>query len=204
MLNSQRLEFVTRHFGDLQTIRLAPVPVAMLLVPLAHRLPHVSVARALVLGFLFGVVGFYWWSTVAIKRRYGSVKLSRDEVQRMLFHPAIFALTMIMAAVLSWFYFFAPHTHYWDVYYVFSISIIMLRTILDSTNPIRRRGVWATGLVALFTAGPSLVAGGGVIALAGAVWLSISIFDFLLLRRTLAEISASPPTAATEAVARHG
>lgn len=36
------------------------------------------------------------------------------------------------------------------------------------------------------------------------MWLSLSVFDFLLLRRIFAAIAASPPTAAPEAVLRHG
>ena len=62
-------------------------------------------------------------------------------------------------------------------------------------------------LVVLFGAGPFLVdvdGGKAVITLVGAVWLSLSIFDFLLLRRTFAEISASPSSGATEAAAHYG
>jgi hypothetical protein len=80
-------------------------------------------------------------------------------------------------------------------------------TILDSTNLASRRIAWAIGLVVLFTAGPFLLGvegGAAIILLAGAVWLSLSIFDFLLLRRSFAEISASPPTAAMEAVLHRG
>src|SRR5580658_3123499 len=117
MPNPQRLEFVTRHFGDLQTIRFAPVPAAMLLGPFAaHWMPHVSpgVAWVILLSFLSCVVGFYWWSTLATRRRYGSVRVSRDEALRMRLHPIIFALSMILTATLTYFYFFAPHTHFWE------------------------------------------------------------------------------------------
>ena len=208
MSNPQRIEFVTRHFGDLQTLRFAPVPAAMILALAAHRMPHVSpsVARGLLVGFLLCVAGFYWWSTIAIRRRYGSVKVSREEALRMGHSPIIFALSMIMFAALTWFY-FADRTHFWDVYIPFTILIAMLRTILDSTNLASRRIAWAIGLVVLFTAGPFLVGvdgGAAIFALAGAAWLSLSVFDFLLLRRTLAEISSSPSTAATEAVIHHG
>lgn len=210
MSNPQRLEFVTRHFGDLRTIRFAPVPATMLLGPIAaHFIPHVSrgVAWGILLSFLSCVVGFYRWSTVAIRRRYGSVKVTRLEALRMRFHPIIVALSLIWIAVLQYFYFFAPHTHFSDAYMVGTIVIAMLTPILDSTNPASRRIAWAIGLVALFGAGPFLLdADGGAvdIELAGAVWLSLSIFDFQLLRRTFAEISASPPIAATEAVLRRG
>ena len=210
MPNPQRLEFVARHFGDLQTIRFAPVQAAMLLGPFAaHWMPHVSrsVAWGMLSGFLLLVAGFYWWSTVAIRRRYGSIKLSTDEKLRMRFHPIIFALSMILAAALTYFYFFAPHTHFFDVYISGGILIVMLMTILDSTNLAGRRIAWAIGLVVLFSAGPFLLGvegGAAIFPLAGTVWLSLSLFDFLLLRRTFAEISASPPTAGTEAVLRHG
>jgi hypothetical protein len=209
MLDSQRLEFVTRHFRDLQTIRFAPVPVAMILAPAWHRMPHVSpsVARGMLAVFLLCVAGFYWWSTVAIRRRYGSVRVSRDQAQRMRRHPIVAALYMIQLVALLWFAFFAPHTHYSDVYIASTVLIVMLMTILDSTNLASRRIAWAIGLVVLFTAGPFLLdvdGGAAIFALAGAVWLSLSASDFLLLRRTFAEISSSPPSAATEVVVHHG
>ena len=208
MPNPQRLEFVARHFGDLQTIRVAPVPAAMLLGPFAaHWMPHVSpgVAWGILLSFLSCVVGFYRWSTLAIRRRYGSVSLSTEEKLRMRRHPIIFVLYMIFVAALTYFYFFAPHTHFWDVYLPGSIFIIMLMTILDSTNLASRRIAWAIGLVVLFGAGLFLPgAGGGDVELAGAVWLSLSIFDFLLLRRTFAEISTALPAAGAEAVMQRG
>src|ERR1700689_5087539 len=104
MPDPQRLEFVTIHLRDLQTIRFAPVPTALLVGPSAsHWMPHVSpgIGRGMLLGFLLCVAGFYWWSTRAIRRRYGSVRLSTDQALRMRFHPIIFALSMILTAALS-------------------------------------------------------------------------------------------------------
>jgi hypothetical protein len=216
MPDPQRVEFVTRHFKDLQSIRLAPVPALMLLAPLFMELDTSHVTKATAWGFLLGllafllfVAGFFWWSTVAIKRRYGSIKESRNEAQRMMHHPVIFALFLISAAVASWFYFFGPRRRTTYVYSAFALLSTMLRTILDSTNPVRRRVVWAIGLAALLGAGPFLVVnevdgGAAIVFLGGVVWLSISIFDFLLLRRTFAEISASPSSGATDVVAQYG
>ena len=209
MLDSQRLEFVTRHFGDLQTIRFAPVPATMVLALAAHRMPHLSpsVARGVLLVFLLSVAGFYWWSTAAIRRRYGSVKVSPEEARRMRHNPAVAALYVIQAAALLWFGFVAPHTRYSDVYIGSTILIVMLMTILDSTNLASRRIAWAIGLVILFTAGPFLLdvdSGAAIFALAGAVWLSLSVFDFLLLRRTFAVISSSQPTPAAEPEVHRG
>jgi hypothetical protein len=213
MPSPQRLEFVARHYGDLQTIRFAPVPIAMVLSPAAYWIPpHITRSAAwamllVLLSFVSSVAGFYWWSTAAITRRYGSVKASRQEALRMRRNPIIFALEMILVAALTYFYFFAPHTYFWEVNTAFTILILMLRTILDSTNPASRRIAWAIGLVVLFTAGAFLSRierGAAIFSLVGAVWLSLSIFDFLLLRRTFSGISASPPTAATEAVVSRG
>jgi hypothetical protein len=209
MSNPQRLEFVTRHFRDLQTIRFAPVPASMVLALTAHRMPQVSpsAGRGLLLVFLFCVAGFYWWSTVAIRRRYGSVKVSREQANRMQRHPLVVVLQMIQVAALVWLVFVAPPTYFSDVYVGSTILIIMLMTILDSTNLASRRIAWSIGLVVLFTVGPFLLGvdgGAAIFALAGAVWLSVSVFDFLLLRRTFAELSTSAPTAATEAVVNHG
>src|SRR5579872_6433167 len=195
MLNTQRLEFVTRHFRDLQTIRFAPIPATMILTLVAHRMPPVSasVARGMLVVFALSVAGFYWWSTVAIRRRYGSVQVSREQARRMQRHPLVTALYMIQAAALVWFGFFARHTYFSDVYISSTILIVMLITILDSTNLASRRIAWAIGLVILFTAGPFLLdvdGGAAIFALAGTVWLALSIFDFLLLRRTFGEISS--------------
>jgi hypothetical protein len=217
MPDPQRVEFVTRHFKDLQSIRFAPVPALMLLAPLVTELDtsHVSKATAWgvlsgLLVFLLFVVGFFWWSTVAIKRRYGSVKESRHATEQMQGHPVLVAVTLIAIAALLWFKFVDPsHSHFSDVYTVFAILTLMLPRILDSTNPAVRRVVWAIALVALFGAGPFLIVNdvdgrAPIVFLGGIVWLSISIFDFLLLRRTFAEISASPSSAATDVVAQYG
>jgi hypothetical protein len=207
MPNPQRLEFITRHFNDLQTIRLAPLPMAMLLAPAAHRLPHLSRSGAwgVLVAFLLVLGGFYWWTTIAIRRRYGSVKVSRDEGARR--RPVVIrAIQVIVLAGLLWFGFFA-RTYFWDLYIPSTIFIGMLTTVLDSTNVASRRIAWAIGLMVLFSAGPLLVGvdgGAAIFCLAGGVWLSLSIFDFLLLRRTFAEISADPPTTVTEGVVRYG
>jgi hypothetical protein len=208
MPNPQRLEFITRHFKDLQTIRFAPLPIAMLLAPALPDTSHMSrgTAWAVLMAILLTVCGFYLWSTVAI-RRYGSVRLSHEEGLRMRLHPIIFALFMVMFLAQTWSYLFGPRTHYWDVYILLTVLIIMLQPILDSSNPASRRIAWAIGLVVLSSAGPLLYGVNREVAfspLAGGVWLSLSIFDFLLLRRTFAEISASPSSGATEAVVHYG
>ena len=204
----QRLEFITRHFIDLQTIRFAPLPLAMLLAPALPDTLHMSrgTAWAVLVAILLTVGGFYWWSTAAI-RRYGSVRLSREERLRMRLHPIIFALFMVMFLAQTWFYFFGTRKHYWDVYSLFVVLIIMLQPILDSTNPDSRRIAWAIGLVVLFSAGPLLYGVNRDMAfspLTGGVWLSLSIFDFLLLRQTFAELSASPSSGASKPAAHFG
>ena len=189
MPSPQRLEFITRHFGDLQTIRFAPVPTAMVLSLAAHKIPPLrpNVLWEVLVFFLLLAGGFYWWSTAVIRRRYGSVKLSREETRRMQHHPIIIALYVI--AILG--YFFA-HAYFGDSYIASVVLFFMLTNIVDSTNLASRRHAWAIGMVVLFTGVPFLrgVAGGAaVFSLAGTVWLSLSVFDFLLLRRTFAEIS---------------
>jgi hypothetical protein len=208
MPSPQRLEFVTRHFVDLQTIRFAPVPAAMVLALAAHRMPHLgpSAGREMLLIFLLLVGGFYWWSTAAIRRRYGSVKISRKEAQRMQSHPIIRALYAILFVGLLWSRFFA-HSHFSDLYISSTIFIGMLTIILDSTNLASRRIAWTIGLVVLFTAGPFLIGlegGAAIFSLAGTVGLSLSVFDFLLLRRTFTEISASPSGGATGTLVHFG
>jgi hypothetical protein len=197
MSTSQRLEFLTRHFNDLQTIRFAPLPAAMVLTLLAQSTPHISrsVAWGMLVGFLACLGGFYRWSTVAIRRRYGSVRISNDEKLRMRRQPVIAALGVLLLGGLIWFRFFGARAHFWDWYITVTILIVMLMKILDSTNPASRRIAWTVGLVVLFGTGVLLAAddrGGAILGLAGIVWLSLSIFDFLVLRRTFADISALP------------
>jgi hypothetical protein len=204
MPSSQRLEFVTRHFGDLQTIRFAPVSVAMILAMPAFKMPHLSpnVGLGMLLFFLLLVIGFYRWSTAAIRRRYGSVKVSRKEARRILGHPIITALYVIV--LLG--YFFA-HKYVGDLYFASVVLIFMLTKILDSTNLAGRRIAWAIGLIVLFTAVPllkGLEGGAAIFSLAGTVWLSLSVFDFLLLRRIFAELSPSQSDGATGALVRFG
>src|SRR5215475_3166174 len=99
MSNLQRLEFVKRHFSDLQTIRFAPVPVAMILVVGAPPLSGLGrVASWSILSFFLVVaVGFYWWSTAAIRRRYESVQTIRPDSRRMQRHPVIVLLRFTLA-----------------------------------------------------------------------------------------------------------
>jgi len=203
MLNSQRLEFLTRHFNDLQTIRFAPLPAVMILTLSAKSMPHISRSAAwgMLLGLLASLGGFYRWSTVAIRRRYGSVRLSNDEKLRMRRHPLIAALGVLLLGALIWSRFFGARGHFFDWYIAGAVLILMLMKILDSTNPASRRIAWTIGLVMLFGTGLLLAAfdrGGAILGLAGIVWLSLSIFDFMLLRRTFDDISAVPTTAGPE------
>ncbi len=208
MTHAQRLQFAARHFNDLQTIRFAPVPLAMLLAPALQLVPdHPSRAMAwtllaFFLLYLSTIAGFYWWSTKAIRRRYGEVKKSTDEALRMRYHPVIFLLSLALAL-----YAIAPHKP-WpfnEVYAIYAALSIMLVTILDPTNLRSRRIAWAIGLVILFGAAPFLVRmeeQDALCSLAGAVWLSLSTFDFLLLRQVLSE-TPPPPASITDAVMRH-
>ena len=210
MPDPKRVEFITRHFKDLQTIRFGSISAALMLGPLIPPMPHMSREGtwALLVGYLSCAIGFYWRSTVAIRRRYGSVKESRAETLRMQGHPVLVAVGSIALAVLLWFKFVDPNRSWFsDVFTVFVILTFMLPKILDSTNLAIRRVAWAVGLVVLFGGGAFLMVadlGGQASVLAGVVWLSLSIFDFLLLRRTFEEISASPSAEATDVVANFG
>jgi hypothetical protein len=204
MTDAQRLAFAARHFRDLQTIRFAPVPVAMMLAPALLLLPPYlsrGAAWALLMLFLSAIAGFYWWSTRAIRRRYGTIKEMKAEARRMYGHPVIILLNVALILILI-----APHKPWpWaDIYIVFMALINMLMTILDATNLASRRVAWAIGFVILFGAGPFLVGvddGAVLSSLAGAVWLSLGTFDFLLLRRVMAV--PPPQTSIRDAVMQH-
>jgi hypothetical protein len=86
------------------------------------------------------------------------------------------------------------------------VLLFMLMKILDSTNLASRRIVWGLGLVTLFGAVPFLArsrSGAPVFLLAGGIWLTLSAFDFLLLRRIVRD-SSSPPAGGGDVVASCG
>lgn len=102
-------------------------------------------------------------------------------------HPMIVALR-IGWGVAALLYLLFPLTSWADFYLGFTVLLTLLRTILDSTNPASRRIAWGIGLVILFGAAPILFRfdDGAVLGvLAGAIWLALSTFDFMLLRRSL-------------------
>jgi hypothetical protein len=196
MPDPKRLEFVTLHFRDLQRIRLLPIQLVLTLAVVEHRPPiTVPVAWAMLCGFFLGVPGFFWWSTAAIRRRYGAVKLSRMEELRMRSHPVIIALYLILAAGLWWaqHILHLPYGHgsYSDFYLAGTVLIFMLSTILDATNLRSRRVVYAIGTLVLFAVVPfttDVLNGKLSMTIAGTVWLSLSLFDFQLLRRSFAGV----------------
>ena len=103
---------------------------------------------------------------------------------------------------------FSTHrTSLWgDLYVGCGVLVTMLTRILDATNPASRRIIWGLGLVTLFSAGPFWVhidQAAPLAVLAGGIWLAISIFDFMLLRRILDRGSA-PPAATIGGVVHFG
>jgi hypothetical protein len=199
MSDPQRLEFVTRHFGDLQTIRFAPLPLTMILMAAAQPMPRFGRigAWSILLSFLLTTGGFYWWSKAAIKQRYGSVHAIPGESWRMQSHPVIVALRIALglAAVWCW----LSRTSWSDIYLAFTVLLFMLTKILDSTNLVSRRIAWGLGLMILCGAVPFMVRSGRdatLFALGGGIWLALSVFDFMLIRQILGPRSA-PPAAQT-------
>ena len=199
MSDPQRLEFVTRHFGDLQMIRFAPLPLTMILAAVAQPMPRFGriAAWSILLSFLLTTGGFWWWSKAAIRRRYGSVQAMPGESQRMQSHPLIVALRIALglAAVWCW----LSRTSWSDIYLAFTVLLFMLTKILDSTNLVSRRIAWGLGLMILCGAVPFTVRSGrdvALFALGGGIWLALSLFDFMLMRQILSPRS-SPPAAQT-------
>ncbi|HWE53123.1 MAG TPA: hypothetical protein VG273_25250 [Bryobacteraceae bacterium] len=192
MLDSQRLEFVTRHFWDLRRIRWVPVQLALILAVAGRRMSHLSVgvARALLGAFLLLTIGFYWWATVAIRRRYGAVQPAPGEGNRMMKHPVIAAAWIVYLASLTLRPLFKHSDTLSSVAMLAVVLVAFLSTILDRTNIPRRRIADAIGMIVLFGAGTvisNIFDGAAVISLAGLVWFSLSLYDFQLLRRTFGE-----------------
>src|SRR5581483_1708391 len=117
LADPRQLAFLARHFRDLQTIRFAPIPLTMILIAIMHggqNPGHREAWTGLIL-FLVIAISFYAWSTNAIKRKYGTVRATREETARMRSHPVILLLQLAFAAVLTWSYFF-QRGEFSDVY----------------------------------------------------------------------------------------
>jgi hypothetical protein len=160
----------------------------MILAAVARPTPHVGriAAWSILLSFLFAAFGFYWWSTAAIRRHYGSVRVSREEKTRMEEHPMIRLLRIAPGVAAVWCFSTHRTSLRGDLYVGCGVLVTMLTRILDATNPVSRRIVWGLGLIILFGAGPFLVRidqAAPLAILAGGIWLALSIFDFMLLRR---------------------
>jgi hypothetical protein len=170
----------------------------MLLAPVLPKPSHVtrSAALATLIAVVSTVGGFYWWSTTAIRHWKPAPSSAKKEFKKPT-HPVIAVLFMIMFLAQVWSYFFNARIHYWDVYTLLTVLVLMLQPPLDSTNPPVRRIAWAMGLVVLYAVGPFLYGLSRDIVfspLAGGVWLSLSILDFLLLRYASSDLYAFAPS----------
>jgi hypothetical protein len=116
-------------------------------------------------------------------------------------HPMIVLLRIGLGVAAVWC--FASRSSWSDIYLTFTVLIFMLEKILDPTNLASRRIAWGIALVSLFGAVPFLVGidgGAPVFALAGGIWLTLSVFDFMLLRRNLGHPSPPPIASIDEEV----
>jgi hypothetical protein len=172
MLDPQRLEFVTRHFRDLQRIRCAPVQILMILAPVWQWLPHVSTREA--------------WGDAS--GGYLLVIPPVGESNRMMKHPVIITLYAVYAA----FWIVARLVEHSRAIADIALTAVgllaLLITILDTTNVRDRRIAYGIGLVILFVVGSLIldVRNGAVtVSLAGSIWILLNLYDFLLLRRTV-------------------
>jgi hypothetical protein len=194
MLAPERLSFVTRHFYNLQSIRFAPLEVGLILLAVTPSPPPLT-PRAFLVSlclFLLCAAAFYWWSTVALKHRYGFLKPSPADVVRMNRHPLMVALNILWGTGLLWFSFFRPTrgSGLSDYLVATAVLSVMLKPILDKTNLPDRRFAYVLGLASVGTAfvlAESFDSGRLFVAIAGLVALSLSTFDYRLLRQTFAE-----------------
>jgi hypothetical protein len=194
MLPPERLSFVTRHFYNLQSIRFAPLEVGLILLAITPSPPPLT-PRSLRISlclFLLGAAAFCWWSTVTLRRRYGFIKPSAADVVRINRHPLMVALNILWVAGLLWFSFFR-HTRgsgLSDFLVATGILSVMVTPVLDKTNLPDRRIAYAIGLACVGTAfvfAEFFDIGRPFFAIAGLVALSLSTFDYWLLRQTFAE-----------------
>jgi hypothetical protein len=147
MKELDRLEYITRHYYDLQMVRFAPVwcfllgGVALKRLFVRYYCPSVLTVVAGVLVFLLVQTAWYLLANRYYQRRFGKVETSKAIAMPMKPNSIYLAvlLTIVTWSVLD--RFFLPHNHAW---FPFMLASLLAGPSFATNQPTWRR--WTYGV----------------------------------------------------------
>ena len=193
-----RLAFLARHLDDLQTIRLAGIPIALMELPLLDRLPHGT--QALLMAVTTAIsIAWYFLVRQWFCGRYGRSWVAADVPENSWTSSTIIGV-VIFFLLMGWLdqLMGSPaKNHSFNIAGLSGVSIWLGRVVKDRTNlPLRRTVYKTSGLASFVCFVPILLTGFTAharmvqidsLALYGSILLSLALFDAWLLRRTFAQ-----------------
>jgi hypothetical protein len=178
-----RVNFLTLHLADLQSVRMLPFFLTIAVLPLADRIWSSS-ARVLIFGsYAWLALLFVWFGVTSryLRERFGSsqpVFVLAKEGPLRRGSGSLIALVLIVLGV-SIYCILRGGMQPLGFAAVLG-SALMARQIFDSSNPGVRRVVYGVAL-ALSACVPLLLHGSSYISASGVAWSAISVFDYALL-----------------------
>ena len=196
-----RLAFLARHLDDLQTIRLAGIPIALMELPLLDALSHRSQAVLMAVTTALSVV-WYYVIRQRLRSRYGRSWVANN-VPENSWTPSIIVGFTVFFLLMEWLdqLIGSPlKNHGVNVAGLIGISSWLGMVVKDRTNLPLRRAVYKFSAIASlvcfvpiilmgFTSHARRVETDGV-ALYGSILFSLALFDAWLLRDTFAQAKA--------------
>lgn len=197
-----RLAFLARHLDDLQTIRLAGIPIALMELPLLDRLPHGPQAIIMAVTTALSVAWYYlvrrWF-----RSRYGRSWVAID-VPENSWTPTTIVGFVIFFILMGWFDQLmgssSKNHHFVNVAGLIGVSSWLGQVVRDRTNLLLRRSVYKySGFASVVCFVPILLTGFTTyarrvqidsLALYGSILLSLALFDAWLLHYTFAQTKA--------------
>jgi hypothetical protein len=196
-----RLTFLARHLDDLQTIRFAGIPVALMELPLLDRASHHAQIITLAVTIALSVA-WYYFSRHWFQGHYGR---SWNDASMMEYSGGWTPRTVVaftaFGVLFCWFELLAfnPAKHHLvNMWWIMGMAVWSGRIVRDRTNLSIRRTVYKfSALAYIFCVLPILLTAFAAYAhtvqlyslsLFGTVLFAVALFDATLLHRTFAQI----------------
>ena len=200
-----RLAFLARHLDDLQTVRLAGIPVALMELPFLAGMPHRAQAITIAVTAALSVA-WYYLSREWFRSRYGRSWVG-DNTPENSWTPATIVGFTLFFLVVEWLHLTSGSlgNHSVNLGGLIGVSLWLGRIVRDRTNLPLRRTVYRFSalasfvcfvpiLLAIFMSYTRKLQLDGL-ALYGSVLLSLAVFDAWLLHDTFAQARAGEQTA---------
>jgi len=158
MDNLSRLTFLGRHSNDLQGLRWVPLLTWLLWDETFLALPEQLSGKLAALASSIVLVGAYFGLARYYDRHFGHLKqgpeVARDRTASWLLLVSAFqdvadrtqtwlvllARLVLLIMILEWLYtLWISSSHTFRYYFVYLIVFVMIRRVLDKTNPVLRR-----------------------------------------------------------------